>query len=305
MRSSNLKAVIVVQDVQTGALVTFAASHPTEVDATTAIRPLSLAKVLLAASWWDNAQPDSSFEVVRSNGDKSRITIDEMLVGGSDSAGRQAALALRKSVGTEKVLADFARYGFPNTARSTPDEFWRELSPTLRHRLIPMPARVSLSSNTNDGEWAQTLSVGEMNISASALHISRLMQIIGNSGVMLEPSARDETARSPALKIGKRVMQQSTASRIQGAMRETVQRGTAGSIAKALADTRWQIGGKTGTGPALLPKGEQHDGWFAGLIFDPDGQARFTVATFVRSGGLGGENAAKLSARIARYIIGV
>jgi cell division protein FtsI/penicillin-binding protein 2 len=87
-------------------------------------------------------------------------------------------------------------------------------------------------------------------------------------------------------------------------MRDTVERGTAESIAKALGDTGWRIGGKTGSGTALLPKGAQIDGWFAGLIFDPRGEARFTVATFVRSGGYGGENAARISAALARYIIG-
>lgn len=56
--------------------------------------------------------------------------------------------------------------------------------------------------------------------------------------------------------------------------------------------------------PALLPKGDLVDGWFAGLIFDPQVKARFTVATFVRSGGYGGENAVKVSAAVARYIIG-
>jgi hypothetical protein len=39
------------------------------------------------------------------------------------------------------------------------------------------------------------------------------------------------------------------------------------------------------------------------LIFDSQGKARFTVATFVRSGGYGGEKAAKISAELALYLI--
>jgi len=39
------------------------------------------------------------------------------------------------------------------------------------------------------------------------------------------------------------------------------------------------------------------------LIFDTHRTARFTVATFVRHGGTGGGNAAKLSADLARYLI--
>jgi hypothetical protein len=42
-------------------------------------------------------------------------------------------------------------------------------------------------------------------------------------------------------------------------------------------------------GLGLGSTGPPYDGWFAGLIFDPQGKARFTVATYVRHGGLGGE----------------
>ena len=147
----------------------------------------------------------------------------------------------------------------------------------------------------------------------TAFHDSRFLQAIGNNGVVLTPVAREEQPTPPVMKSAVsrrelnnsiRVMQESTALRLQSAMRDTVHRGTAKSIAKTLEDTGWQIGGKTGSGPALLPEGDLVDGWFAGLIFDPQGKARFTVATFVRIGGYGGENAAKISAAIARYVIG-
>lgn len=320
MGASGLKAVIVVQDVRTGALVAFAASHPSELDVTTPISPLSLAKVLLSASWWDNRQPDTSFDSTKGSPNaqnpayRSRVTVHEMFVGGSDSAGRQAAVALRKAVGAKKVLEDFARYGFGQRTGLLRDaKFWGELAPAWEARLIPAPAYVSLSEETKDEEWAETLSLGEINMSVTALHISRFLQAVGNNGVMLTPVAREEqsapSVTESAISRGERnnsirVMQESTALRLQTAMRDTVQRGTAKSIAKALEDTGWQIGGKTGSGPALLPKGDLVDGWFAGLIFDPQGKARFTVATFVRSGGYGGENAAKISAALARYVIG-
>jgi cell division protein FtsI/penicillin-binding protein 2 len=320
MSANRLKAVIVVQEVQTGALVAFAASHPSEVDATTPVSPLSLSKVLLSASWWDNRQPDSRFDSTKGDPNaqnpayRSRVTIHEMLVGGSDSAGRQMSLALRKSVGTRVVLKDFKRYGFrQRTDLLEDDKFWVELAPAWKARLIPAPAYVSLSDETKDEEWAETLSLGETNMSVTALHVSRFLQAVGNQGVMLIPIAREERSTPsvtksavsrPGLNNSIRVMRATTALRLQSAMRDTVRRGTARSIAKALEGTGWQIGGKTGSGPALLPKGDLVDGWFAGLIFDPRGKARFTVATFVRSGGYGGENAAKISAALARYFIG-
>jgi cell division protein FtsI/penicillin-binding protein 2 len=319
MRARRIKAVIVVQDVRTGALVAFAATHPSEVDITTPISPLSLSKLFLSASWWDNRQPDSSFDSTRGTLDapnpayRSRVTIHEMLVGGSDSAGRQAAVALRKSVGTRKVLEDFARYGLrQRTGLLRDDEFWGEVAPVWKQSLLPASAYVSLTEETKDEEWAETLSLGETNMRVTALQISRFLQAVGNGGVRLTPTAKQERSRFSVTKSNVsrpnsnpiRIMQEGTALRLQFAMRDTVQRGTAKSIAKTLEDTDWQIGGKTGSGPAMLPKGDLVDGWFAGLIFDPQGRARFTVVTFVRSGGYGGENAAKISAELARYLVG-
>ena len=317
MRARRLKSVTVVQDVRTGALVAFGATHPSEVDITTPISPLSLSKLFLSASWWDNRQPDSSFDSTRGTLDarnpafRSRVTIHEMLVGGSDSAGRQAAVALRKSVGTRKVLEDFARYGLrQRTGSLHDDKFWGELAPVSPGSLIPASAYVSLNNETKDDEWAETLSLGEANISVTALHISRFLQAVGNGGVLLPPVARHErpVSKSNLLRRdfnnGIRMMEDTTALRLRSAMRDTVQRGTAKSIAKTLEDTDWTIGGKTGSGPAMLPRGDLVDGWFAGLIFDPQGRARFTVATFVRSGGKGGENAAQISAALARYLVG-
>jgi len=318
--AGQLEAFTVVQDVSTGALVAFAASRPSNLDINTPVLPLSLSKVLLSASWWDNGQPDSSFESTKGTADaqnpayRSRVSVHEMLVGGSDSAGRQMAVALRRSVGTEAVLRDFKRYGFGRRADSPRDEtFWAELAPTWRARLTPAPAYASLSDEMSDAEWADTLSLGEANMMVTGLHVSRFLQAVGNGGMMLAPVAREELPATSVRNAGAsrrqagspvRVLQERTALRLQSAMRDAVRRGTAKSLARTLKGTGWHIGGKTGTGPGPAPVGPQSDGWFAGLIFDPQGQARYTVATFVRRGGLGGGNAARISAELARYILG-
>ncbi len=94
MNGSQLEAITVIQDVQTGAIVAFAASEPSKLDVTTPVLPLSLSKVFLSASWWDNRQPDSSFDSTKGNAKaenpayRSRVSVHETLVGGSDSAGR-------------------------------------------------------------------------------------------------------------------------------------------------------------------------------------------------------------------------
>lgn len=320
MREHRLEAFTVVQDVRTGALVAFAASHPSKLDVTSPVLPLSVIKLPLSASWWDNGQPDASFESTKGSANsrnpayRSRVSVHEMLVGGSDSAGRQMAVALRKSAGTEAVLKDLARYGFgPGGGAGRDESFWAELAPAWRGRLTPAAGYTSLSAETGDAEWGDVLSIGESKMMVTGLHISRFLQAVGNGGVLLPPSAREAKQTSPAARepaAGRRagspvrVMQESTALRLQAAMLDTVRRGTAKSIAEALGGTGWQIGGKTGTGPGPAPIGPQSDGWFAGLIFDPQGRARFTVATFVRRGGPGGGKAARVSAELALYLAG-
>jgi hypothetical protein len=39
------------------------------------------------------------------------------------------------------------------------------------------------------------------------------------------------------------------------------------------------------------------------VVADLEGKARFTVATYVRHGGRGGENAAIISAQLARFLL--
>jgi membrane peptidoglycan carboxypeptidase len=122
----------------------------------------------------------------------------------------------------------------------------------------------------------------------------------------LSPTARDEGRPGSTTPATTRVMSQTSALKLQAAMRGAVERGTAKSAAPSLAGTGWSMGGKTGTGPEpeTHAAGSDSDGWFAGLIFDPQGKARFTSATFVKHGGFGGGNAARLSAELTLFLSG-
>jgi cell division protein FtsI/penicillin-binding protein 2 len=288
MNAGPFEAATVVQDVRTGALVVFQASQPSRLDVATPVLPLSVSKLLLAASWWEHETSDSGFH--------------EMIVSGSDRAGRQLAAMLRKSAGTRAVLEDFARYGLERRSDTGGDRsFWRQLAPQWRTRLSPAPAYTTLSADISDAEWADALSLGETHLTVTPLHVSRFLQAVGNAGMMLPPVALDEQTPPGARASGRRVMRASAARRLQAAMRDVVRRGTAKSIAAALASAGWQMGGKTGSGPGQVGSGS--DGWFAGLAFDPGGKARYTVATFVRHAGPGGGNAARISAAVLLYLI--
>jgi cell division protein FtsI/penicillin-binding protein 2 len=319
MNARALEAATLVLDVQTGALVAFAATPGSnaprkgvgQLNVTTPVLPLSLAKLFLVASWWDRGLPESSFDCIRSAAPEQPepMTLHEMIAIGCDLPAKQMAIALRKSIGAEAVLADLERFGFgPRSKSSRDDSFWAELAPEWRDKLVPTASYTLLSAKTKDSEWADTLSLGETNFIVTVLHVSRFLQAVGNKGMLLPPVARKEVSGggntvSNTAAIPRRIMQENTAIRLQAAMRDVVQRGSARAIAHALDGTGWQIGGKTGTGPGPAAIGPQSDGWFAGLVFDPQGGARFTVATFVRHGGRGGGNAAMISAQIARHLI--
>jgi Penicillin binding protein transpeptidase domain len=315
MNVRKLEAATAVFDVQTGALIAFAATSGPDAErkdveplkVTTPVLPLSLTKLFLAASWWDRGLPERSFDCIRNAApDKTEpMTIPDMIVIGCDLPGKQMAIALRKEIGTDGVLADLDRFGFgPKPKTSREDSFWAELPAEWKETLLPAVSYTLLNAETKDSDWADTFSLGETNFVVTILHVSRFLQAVGNNGMLLPPVARKETdspvAKTPA--DPRRIMKNTTAERLQTAMRDVVQRGSAQAIAHTLDGTGWQIGGKTGTGPGPAPIGPQSDGWFAGLVFDPQGKPRLTVATFVRRGG---ENAAIVSAQLARFVIGL
>ena len=308
MRSRHLAAVSVVQQVSTGALVLFASSEPDKLDVSTPVLPLSLSKVFLAASWWDHNLPDRQFQSVHGTENaenpayRKRVNVQEMLVGGSDSAGIQMALALRKAVGTGAVLDDLRRFGFNRSGQS----FWAEIDPGWKARLRVQTANASLN-NLNDQAWGSALSIGESHMTTSALQVSQFFQAVGNRGISCSPVAlrlrenSHEVSRRGCI-APSRMMNVTTANRLMSAMLDTVKRGTASGISTTLKDVGWSIGGKTGTGGLKGAPTSEQDGWFAGLIFDGKLKARFTVATFTRRGGTGGGNAAEISAAVAHYL---
>jgi hypothetical protein len=224
-------------------------SYPTA----TPVLPLSTVKLLLAAAAWDR-------EI------RTGIDLDALIVHGSDEDGRRLALALRRALGSEKMLAMFAAFGFP-TCRAKQEDDCLALSPA-----------------TPDAEWAEALSIGESDATVTLPQLVRFLRAIGGGGIL----------------DGKRVMSDTAARHLQRAMLDNVAHGTAKGSDAALPKD-WRMGGKTGSGPAsALPL---TDGIFAGLVFDRQGHARYAFTTYVYKGGKGGGAAARISAEAAREVV--
>ena len=239
-------AVAAAEDVLTGEVVAWAASDPGALNRDTPLLPLSVAKLWLAASWWDRGVA------------REPVSVHEMLVGGSDDDARRIARALRKAAGVNAVVSDLHKFG----------------------------ATTKLTEATDAVRWADALSIGESNLETSVSRVSEFLRAIGKDGKNDHGSIlRPETAR-----------------RLRAAMLDAVSRGTGREIGHALSGTGWRIGGKTGSGPGQGPVGPRSDGWFAGLVFDPAGGARYTAAAYVRHGGKGGGHAARICAEIAKSL---
>ncbi|HET7452602.1 MAG TPA: penicillin-binding transpeptidase domain-containing protein [Thermoanaerobaculia bacterium] len=134
-------------NTQTGEPVVLAESDPSALDAEAPLLPLSIAKLWLAASWWDRA------------GGREPVSVHEMLVGGSDDDARELARALRKAAGTAPVVGDLRRFG----------------------------ATTTLTEATPENAWDDALSIGEANLETNLLRVSDFLRGVGGGTPMIRP----------------------------------------------------------------------------------------------------------------------
>lgn len=247
--SRRLAGALFVEEVRSGAPVAAASVG----DGANGL-PLSAVKLLLIASYFEHEAALPASE---------RPDVDLLIARGSDDAGRNLARSLRRRLGSDVVLRDLARFGFPACAVRPND-------------------CTTLSVAMADKEWANALSLGEVDFRVTPQGLSHFLRIVGRDGIGED---------------GRRRMRAATSARLKRAMLETVDHGTARGVSDRLGQG-WRLGGKTGTtGPA------PHDGLFAGLVFAPDGRARFTIVTYVRRGGFGGGAAAEISSDLAARLL--
>src|SRR5690606_1138636 len=126
--------------------------------------------------------------------------------------------------------------------------------------------------------------------------ISRFIQGIANDGVMLRPRFEFDLVGEGR---GTRIMSEETAQRLQRDMRLVVEEGTGRAAGAPIAGTGWTMGGKTGTAQVA---GRADNGWFAGILFGPDGEPRYTIVSFLEGGGPGGAGPATIAGQVAREL---
>jgi hypothetical protein len=318
LRQSGRQGAVVVQDVATGAVVAYAATGTAD-QPPLGVKQYSPAgsvfKLALAAVWWEHGLPDQITIPCPARIDVTpRASIGNfggadlgsvngptgMLVPSCNTAAVWMALEARRRIGTEPFIEMYRRFGFlPYADRAPTDsigDFWRTRSDAWTRRMTPSPSRLRMTEDTGPAEWAQ-LSIGQGPLDVTVLGVSRFVQSIANGGVLLPPTIERELASDPPR--GERVMSAETAGKLQQAMRLVVEQGTGRAAQGILQGTRWRMGGKTGT--AQVP-GQPDNGWFAGILFSPEGEPRYTVVAFLVGGGPGGGQPTAIAASVAREI---
>jgi hypothetical protein len=175
LAARHLDGAVVVRDVTSGGIL---------VDASTGtgweagVLPLSTVKLLLVLEALDHHRD-------------SMIDIPDLVVEGYDDDGRTLALELRRGLGSETVLGDFARYGLPRCAAG------KTLDCT------------TLAPATADGDWASALSIGERFFRVSPAHLSGMLAAIGKrrdaQAHALETAMRDCVDSGTAKAVAHRI----------------------------------------------------------------------------------------------------
>lgn len=306
---------IVAQDVRTGELVLYAAladSLGADPAGVPLEPPASLMKLAVAALWWERGLGDAEracpgsltlpggVEIPNASGrDLGMLTVPhQMLVTSCNTAAAAMALELVERFGEPAFRDVLRRFGFgvADGPGGSPDSaFWGAGASTGSWAPPPQPY-AELGPGAAPEELALA-AIGAPILATTPLHVSRFLQAIGNDGVMVAP--RPPAGGAPA--AGTRLMGEGTAAALREAMIATVREGTAAAIAPRLRHTEWGLGGKTGS--LQYPDGSV-DGWFAGLVFEPDGDAAYTVVVFLRNGGVGGGLPAALAADVLDLLSG-
>ncbi|MBW3570785.1 MAG: hypothetical protein KY467_06750 [Gemmatimonadetes bacterium] len=315
--ATNLKGAIIVQDVQTGSLIAYAASGGPE-DPPFGIKryapPGSVFKLAVAALWWESGLPDTRMPCPPSiqtgnarirnfeSHEYASISIPTgMLRVSCNTAAVRMALEMRERLGVDAFRDAYQRFGFVTYGEGPPSaaepDFWNTGNPAWARRMTPPPVRVRFAPRFTAHEWGQ-IAIGQGPVDVTPLAISRFLQAIGNGGVMLPPTLEwDQLEERGA---GRRIMKETTARNLQEAMLTVVDSGTA-QLAKArFANTGWDLGGKTGT--ADVANAPRPDAWFAGLMYGPDGRARYTIVVYLQRGGQGGRAPATIAGEMTKFM---
>ena len=223
-----------------------------------------------------------------------------MLVVSCNTQAIMMSLRMREQLGQDAFVDGLQRLGFAVYTDQRPPPPTTSGTPATRawvRRMSPPVNRVKVKKRWDPFEWAQ-MSIGQGPVDVTLIGVSRFVSAIGNGGVMLPVTLEADRLRD--VPEGRRVMKPETAPKLMQAMLEVVQRGDRRARPPHPRGDGVDVGGKTGT--ADVRRGHVPDGWFAGLMFTPDGRPRYSVVVYLQNGGQGGRSAAPVAAMMTRWM---
>ena len=321
--------VVLVQEVATGAVLAWAATGaPT--DAPLAARqyliPGSVMKLATAAIWMEHGLGERVMDCpgsltigryrIRNAHEFSRAALvvpRDMVVYSCNVVAAEMMLEMKERLGADEIARGYERLGFgtyvpvgprgdercaPNRPRGFDTTFWQASAEPVARHLSPVRSSICLGRRTRAPELAM-LAIGQGPVDVSAVQVMRFVQAIGNDGVALAPTFEAALARGE--RPARRLMRPETARALVDAMAKVVEHGTAQGVRGELAGLGgWTLAGKTAT--VQRDGAPDDDGWFTGLVLDPDGRARYAVVVYLRTGGPGGGGPARIAARLTRFL---
>lgn len=155
------------------------------------VRPLSVIKVYVAASWLEHGFGSTVLDCAPSGGHPARrMLLEDVLSSGCDSAGAEMANILRRRLGAAQMLRDLRRYGLRD---------------------------VTLRPDASDTEWGRVLSLGEDELAVTPQQLSTFFSAIGQDGAKLFLKQTAQRLRTAL----ERVVQRGTAESIKHALANT------------------------------------------------------------------------------------
>lgn len=158
------------------------------------------------------------------------------------------------------------------------------------------------TKNRNNFEIAWS-GAGQSQVAATPLHMCMVAAAVANDGVMMEPrllarvqSPAGVTRLRYSQKVYRRALSSELATKLDGYMKDVVQRGTG---TKAQVDGL-TIAGKTGSAESSNAGKYVTHAWFAGYIDDE--QLPYACCVFVEEGESGGSVAAPIAQAIFSYL---
>jgi beta-lactamase regulating signal transducer with metallopeptidase domain len=250
--------------------------------------PGSIAKVALAAAWWESGLADVELGCPPTARTAAGLTVrsttaapatlrapHDVLVFSCNSA----ALALAREL----------------EARRGRDVLSAAMAPLMPdRRLAPFGGDPAAFLSPSFDWQAQSAGIGPL--TTTPLEVARLVQAVGNGGVATTPWA---AAAAGGRAQPRRLFSPGTAQRLREALADAARRGTAHQAGEVLDGSPWRLAGKTGT---VANEDGSVDGWFAGLASDGDGRSRRVVVVWLRGGGPGGHEPTRLAARLTRAL---